>query len=91
MLRLKHPPSPSAPAVQRRRGRPPKPGGRKSQVEVQRAYRARRKAAGKVLRLVDANPVSPVPPAIPDYDPETHLSASDRCLRKCVMISMMRY
>lgn len=37
-----------------RGGRPPKPGGRKSQVEIQRAYRERLRAAGKVVRVVDA-------------------------------------
>jgi hypothetical protein len=44
----------SASAVKRSRGRPPKPGGRLSQVEVQRAYRVRLAAAGKVVRIVDA-------------------------------------
>ena len=43
-----------------RRGRPPKPGGPMPQVEVQRAYRDRLKAAGKTVRLVDA-----------DFDPAT--------------------
>jgi hypothetical protein len=38
-----------------RRGRPPKPGGPMPQVEVQRAYRDRLKAAGKTVRLVDAD------------------------------------
>ena len=47
-----------------RRGRPPKPGGRIPQAEVQRAYRARLAAAGKVVRIVDANAVP-----IPDFDP----------------------
>ena len=47
-----------------RRGRPPKPGGRIPQVEVQRAYRARLKAAGKIVRIVDANAVP-----VPDFDP----------------------
>ena len=45
-------PPPAGPA--KRRGRPPKPGGPKPQVNVQRAYRARLKAAGKVVKLVDA-------------------------------------
>lgn len=64
---------PAALAV--RRGRPPKPGGPIPQVEVQRAYRARLKAAGKVVRLVDAgsappsSPQSPALASIPDYDP----------------------
>ena len=57
---------PDAPA--KRRGRPPKPGGRIPQVEVQRAYRARLAAAGKVVRIVDAA-VGTVP--IPDFDPAT--------------------
>jgi hypothetical protein len=35
------------------RGRPPIPGGAKSRAEIQRAYRERRKAAGKVLRVID--------------------------------------
>ena len=57
-----------------RRGRPPKPGGRIPQVEVQRAYRARLAAAGKVVRIVDAHAVNPapasaVPSSIPDFDP----------------------
>jgi hypothetical protein len=42
------------PPAKRRRGRPPKPGGPKPQAEVQRAYRARLAAAGKVLKVVDA-------------------------------------
>ena len=45
-----------------------------SQVEVQRAYRARLAAAGKVVRVVDAVAVPPAAanlalPAIPDFDP----------------------
>ena len=45
-----------------------------SQVEIQRAYRARLAAAGKVVKIVDAATVSPatVNPAlaaIPDFDP----------------------
>ena len=56
----------STPAVKRRRGRPPKPGGRMSQVEVQRAYRARLAAAGKVVRIVDA--AQPTPASIPDAE-----------------------
>jgi hypothetical protein len=39
----------------KRRGRPPKPGGPIPQVEIQRAYRARLAAAGKVVRLIDAS------------------------------------
>lgn len=57
-------PAPSGPPRKARRGRPPLPGGRKPQVEVQRAYRARLAAAGKVVRIVDANAV----PA-PGFDP----------------------
>lgn len=62
---------PAAPAAKRPRGRPPKPGGRIPQAEVQRAYRARLAAAGKVVRVVDAvpAPAGPVPAAIPDFDP----------------------
>jgi hypothetical protein len=37
----------------RPRGRPPSPQGTRPRVEVQRAYRERRKAAGKVLRVID--------------------------------------
>jgi hypothetical protein len=69
-------PPPSVPAGTRSRGRPPKPGGRLSQVEIQRAYRARLAAAGKVVRLVDTAAVSHIPntPALvatPDFDPTT--------------------
>jgi hypothetical protein len=59
-------PPPSASAVKCRRGRPPKPGGRISQVEVQRAYRARLAAAGKVVRIFDAR--KPALAAIPDAE-----------------------
>jgi hypothetical protein len=64
----------AAPAGKRPRGRPPKPGGRIPQVEVQRAYRARLAAAGKVVRVVDTVSVRPAPAnlastAIPDFDP----------------------
>jgi hypothetical protein len=61
----------SAPAA-KRRGRPPKPGGRIPQVEVQRAYRARLAAAGKVVRVVDAvpaPPTNPAPASVSDFDP----------------------
>jgi hypothetical protein len=66
-----------APAA-KRRGRPPKPGGRIPQVEVQRAYRARLKAAGKVVKVVDAVPANPASasgalPSIPDFDPTTQM------------------
>ena len=37
----------------RPRGRPPSPQGAKPRAAVQRAYRERRKAAGKVLRVID--------------------------------------
>ena len=74
----KKPRSPPAPPAKRRRGRPPKPGGPTPQVEIQRAYRARLAAAGKVVRLVDAAPGnaatgSPALPSIPDFDPATQL------------------
>jgi hypothetical protein len=67
-----------APAKKRWRGRPPKPGGPKSQVEVQRAYRPRLKAAGKVVKIVDAIHAGSVsagaaPPSIPDFDPATQM------------------
>ena len=71
----KTPAPPSRPAAKRPPGRPPKPGGRIPQAEVQRAYRARLAAAGKVVRVVDADsvPSSSLPSAalasIPDYDP----------------------
>jgi hypothetical protein len=49
---------PPAKAVKSPRGRPPQHGGPKPQAETQRAYRARLKAAGKVLKLVDADAVA---------------------------------
>jgi hypothetical protein len=49
---------PPAKPIKRPRGRPPRPGGPTPQAEVQRAYRARLKAAGKVLKLVDADAVA---------------------------------
>jgi hypothetical protein len=64
----KKPATPSSPPAKPRRGRPPKPGGRTPQVEVQRAYRARLKAAGKIVRIVDATAPAGAPP-IPDFDP----------------------
>ena len=73
------PPSvPAAPPVRRLRGRPPRPGGPTPQVEVQRAYRARLAAAGKIVRVVDARalspaPASPAPASIPDFDPAKQL------------------
>jgi hypothetical protein len=36
----------------RPRGRPPSPQGARQRAEIQRAYRERRKAAGKVLRVI---------------------------------------
>ena len=67
-------PPASIPPTTQRRGRPSKPGGRLSQVEIQRAYRARLAAAGKVVKIVDAATVSPAPvnltlAMIPDFDP----------------------
>jgi hypothetical protein len=71
----KKPEPPSRPAAKRPRGRPPKPGGRIPQVDVQRAYRARLAAAGKVVRIVDATlfeqAANPAPATIPDCDPAT--------------------
>jgi len=40
---------------------------------VQRAYRARLAAAGKIVRLVDAASASPVLTSIPGFDPATQL------------------
>ena len=76
MAKKPKPPA-SIPLAPRRPGRPPKPGGKLSQVEIQRAYRARLAAAGKVVRIVDAATVSPAPahPALasmPEFDPITH-------------------
>ena len=65
--------SPPAPPAKRRRGRPPKPGGPTPQAEVQRAYRARLAAAGKVLRLVDAVSASPAQGSITGFDPATQI------------------
>jgi hypothetical protein len=69
----KNPRSPPAPPAKRRRGRPPKPGGPTPQAEVQRAYRSRLAAAGKVLRLVDAVSASPALGSIPGFDPATQI------------------
>jgi hypothetical protein len=77
------PPTTAAvPAVKRRPGRPPKPGGPTPLAEVQRAYRARLAAVGKIVRLVNAAhvtlaPGSPALASIPDFDPATQL-VSDR-------------
>jgi len=60
--------TPPDPPAAKRRGRPQKPGGRIPQVEVQRAYRARLKAAGKAVRVVDAT-APPGAGPIPDFDP----------------------
>jgi hypothetical protein len=74
MAKTPSPPA-SAPAVKRPRGRPPKPGGRMSQVEVQRAYRARLAAAGKVVRIVDA--AKPALVSIPDAEFEVERRQQD--------------
>ena len=75
-------PPPDAPPVQPRRGRPPKPDGAISKAEVQRAYRERQKAAGKIVRTIDAAtltaiqagpPTTSPDPAIPDFDPKTQV------------------
>jgi hypothetical protein len=65
-------PVPAQP-VKRPRGRPPRPGGPTPHVEIQRAYRARLKAAGKVLKLVDAG-------AIADFNPDTEVICSKELL-----------
>lgn len=67
-------PPASSPPAPKRPGRPPKPGGKLSQVEIQRAYRARLAAAGKVVKIVDTTTVSPAPvnpalAAMPNFDP----------------------
>jgi ribosomal protein S27E len=41
--------------AKRPRGRPPRPEGPTPAAEIARAYRARRKAAGKVVRVVCTN------------------------------------
>jgi hypothetical protein len=73
MAKKAAPPASIPPSTQPR-GRPLKPGGRLSQVEVQRAYRARLAAAGKVVKIVDAAAVNPatanlVLAAMPEFDP----------------------
>jgi hypothetical protein len=70
----KKPAAPPGRTAKPRRGRPPRPGGRLPQVEVQRAYRARLAAAGKVVRIVDAGTIGSIPAgavksSIPDFDP----------------------
>jgi hypothetical protein len=57
MAKAKKPPSAPVPPGPKRRGRPPRPGGPTPPAEIQRAYRARLAAAGKVLKLVDADAV----------------------------------
>jgi hypothetical protein len=52
--RRSRPVSPAKP-VKPPRGRPPRPGGPTPQAEIQRAYRARLKAAGKIVAIVDAD------------------------------------
>ena len=59
MAKKPSPPSTPVPAVNRPRGRPPRPGGPTPHVEVQRAYRARLAAAGKVVVAVDASLIGP--------------------------------
>jgi hypothetical protein len=44
---------PALPTLAKRRGRPPRPGGPTPQAVVQKAYRARTKAAGKIVKLID--------------------------------------
>jgi hypothetical protein len=51
------PPAAPATPVAKRRGRPPRPGGPRPPAEIQRAYRARLAAAGRVLKLVDSDAV----------------------------------
>ena len=70
----KKPRSPPAPPAKRRRGRPPKPGGPTPQAELQRAYRARLAAEGKIVRLVDAASASPALASIPGFDPARQLN-----------------
>jgi hypothetical protein len=70
----RHPPVPAAPVAKRKRGRPPSPNGPKSQAEIQRAYRARLAAAGKLVRIVDASAIDSAAPGVavasfPDFDP----------------------
>jgi hypothetical protein len=70
----KKPRSPPAPPAKRRRVRPPKPGGPIPQAEIQRAYRARLAAEGKIVRLVDAASASPALASIPGFDPARQLN-----------------
>jgi hypothetical protein len=59
------PPVPTAPTAKRPRGRPPSPGGPKSQAEIQRAYRGRLAA-----QAADA--------AVTRPDPETFVEMRDK-------------
>jgi hypothetical protein len=70
----RHPPVAAVPVAKRKRGRPPSPNGPKSQAEIQRAYRARLAAAGKVVRAADAAAIGSAAPSmalasVPDFDP----------------------
>lgn len=74
VMAKKSKPPPAVASGARPRGRPPKPGGRIPQAEVQRAYRARLAAAGKVVRIVDAALLGPATAGealgpTPDFDP----------------------
>jgi hypothetical protein len=63
---------PSPPAIPpKRRGRPPLAGGPKTQAEVQRAYRGRLKAAGRLVMRTDPAVVGA--PGIPDFDSATQM------------------
>jgi predicted nuclease with TOPRIM domain len=70
---------PALPTPAKRRGRPPRPGGPTPQAEVQRAYRARLKAAGKIVKLIDPA-VMPDPADVLTMRDELHnaLSTSNR-------------
>jgi hypothetical protein len=70
---------PAAKAVTRPRGRPPRPGGPTPKAEFQHAYRARLKAAGKVVKLADPSVITP------DFDPDTHF------VRKRAVLEQRRY
>jgi hypothetical protein len=71
----KKPKRPMSAPPKRRPGRPPKPGGAIPHVEVQRAYRARLKAAGKGVRIVELSAAAiPVGPA---YSQATGASSAE--------------
>jgi hypothetical protein len=78
-------PSPAVPVAPpvKRRGRPPRPGGPTPQVEIQRAYRARLKVAGKAVRLVDAG-FDPATPAtlIAEFRDQLHNTLAKLELRE---------